>query len=339
MCGVLAALTLLPPAPAIAMPAPAPAAVAAADRVQALGAWVKEITDALGHSNEASMAYSRALQDFAGNGNEAQVRAGLPKIRAANARMRDALARSEVLLGRVRPFDKAKAGSSGPVLDRVLQEARSQVQALRQLVLDTEGLAAAMERGDRAAVALAAPKLARAGFVQLRGQAAMYRARQAIAPPERATHQMASVTIALYEAMSVAAESWYAARVERRPGAASEQRARLVRLADDLEQEVRIGRSNLARDVTAFAAAGSNHQEDRSTRALSAAMESIGRVVGEAFTIGDEIVRTSRSGANVTDDALAAQAHPQLVAELSILEQRYVALMAQAAAAMARPGG
>jgi hypothetical protein len=323
---------------AVGQPARPPSPAAVSESLQGFGAWVQQITDAMAPSNEAGMVYARKLQELTKGSDPAQLVARLPEVRAAISELRQALIRSDTLLARIPDLENPLPGISAEHGKLILGGARSQITALRQQAVDAEELVAALERGDQAAVQKAAPKLVRAGFVHLRGQATMYRARREILPANRSPHYMASVTVSLYEAMSIAAESWYAARIEGRKTAAAEQGAQFTALALQLENEVRTGRAILAKEMTGVAAVKRNFTDPKTVELLVAA-EGMGASVGEAFVIGDDLVTWLRSSAGTTQEALQTQNVPALIFDLGVIEQRYVAVSAKMAKTLAQPAG
>ncbi|HEY0084622.1 MAG TPA: hypothetical protein VGB65_01805 [Allosphingosinicella sp.] len=328
----LLALGASMPAVAAAQGAPPRTAEEAVDRLQALGQWMQRITDALAPSNEAGVAFFQAVQGST-SGDPAQALAKLPELRAATAKWREALAVSEARLSRIQPLEQGATPVPAAQVNQVLTDARELVSAMQQLAADTDQLTLALERGDVAAVRELAPKLVRGGFLQIRQQVTIYRGRQAMLPPTRSAHQMAAVTIRMYEAMSVAAESWFAASAGQQRGAAATQRANFLEIAGLLEKEVAFGRRNLAREKATFASL-KTQVKDGGSRALIAAAEPMAKLSADAFLIGDELVAWLRSRADTSQDVLAKQQHPELFAELVQFEQRYVSVMAQAAAAM-----
>lgn len=318
--------------------APATAAEAA-DRLQAFGQWAKQIADAVAPSNAAAVVFVAKVKQLLANPTPEQRGENARTIRAAAAEMRQTLGRSEAALAQVQPFRGSLSGMAPEDAGRILTEARSQVSGLRHYVEDVEVLAAAVERGDAAAARTAGLKVIRSGFALLRSQVVIFRGRQALFPPDRSGHQIASVSICLYEAMGAAAENWFAARLDNRPEqAASEQRARFLALAETLEAEVRRGRANAAREFGEIARARKTLKDARSI-ALADTLGRVAPLVEAAFSVGDEIVSLLRARAGTSGAELAAQPYSQTVADLSALEQRFIATTSQATALMARMGG
>ncbi|HEX9954844.1 MAG TPA: hypothetical protein VGB48_06480 [Allosphingosinicella sp.] len=333
--GAAVALSLLLPGTALAQPASPPAtAEAATEQFRAIGAWAQQITDALRPLNQAGPGFAAAIQKFSASKSPEEARTGVPEVRAANQVMRDALKQSDAALSVIEPL---KEGLTRIDVNRVLTDARAQVAAMRELTDDTEAFVSAIERDDQATVVKTAPKLARAGMLMIRGQASTYRARQAMFPPSQSVHQMAGVTIRLYEAMSVGTESWFAARILKQPDAASVQRANLLSLADALQAELRNGRNNLRREKGELAAF-SARPATRGETALVSAVTPMTGFIEEAFGLGDRLLAAMRMHANTSQQSLADETFPKLLAELTVLEQDYAALMARASASAANSG-
>ncbi|HEY7811176.1 MAG TPA: hypothetical protein VIA98_12445 [Allosphingosinicella sp.] len=336
---ILAALLVMGmSAPLFAAAADAPQSSAAemTDRLRAIGQWMQRVTDAMAGSNEAALAFFRAVEEFS-SGDAAKAREKIPALRAAADNWSEALAASETRLDRIEPLGEGAGQIPAAQFNRVLTDARALVAEMRRQAADTQRLADAFDRGDEKTVREIAPMLIRGGFLQLRQQVTIYRARQAIFSPSQSNHQMASVTIGMYQAMSVAAESWFAAAILKQNGAAAAQGAQFEELADQLEHEVQTGRRNLEREKATLASARASAR-NAPTRELADAVEPMAKLVGNAFTIGEDLVGWLRSRAQTSQASLAEQRQPQLLSELSAFEQRYVTLVAAAAATLGQAG-
>jgi hypothetical protein len=194
-----------------------------------------------------------------------------------------------------------------------------------------------MERGDAAAIRVAAPKLVRSGFLIIDNQVTLFRGRQAMMPPSRSTYQATGITIALYRTMSASANAWYEARVEGRPAeAAAGQRTRLLALAAEIDTLTRTGRAHLAAEMVELDADMRSHGGSAPARQLLERARNVMSKGEKFFAVGDELAAWARAHADTPGGVLAGQAQPELFLDLTAFEQRLAAVTAEIAAEMAR---
>jgi hypothetical protein len=326
-------------APAAAAPAPTPAA-AAANQIQAFGAWMQRITEAMAPMNEASARFGAAMKElFAEGGDPSRLQERASAMRAAVAEVRQAILRSRGELEAIPSFEGGLPGMGGVDPNRLLTDARTQTDRMLAYMADADALAAAAERRDAEGVQAAAAKVIRGSFLLIDSQLIVFRGRQALFPPDRSAHQLITVTIQLYGAMAVSADAWYKARVERNPEeAASTEREAFVALAGELEAALGQGRANLAREKAGLAADKPRALRDPGLAGLVAATEKVLAIEIRSFAIGDELLAWLRAHADASPAALQAQRAPDFILELSQFERRLLGNVAESAAALSEGG-
>ena len=326
----------------VAFPASAapPSATAQADQqFRAFGAWMERVAAAMVPMNEAGARFGADMQKMPPPADDPAERARqIAQIRAMIADVRRSVEESRSRLAEIPSFEGEVPGVRNANINRLLAEARGQVDRMYAYMDDTEAFAAAAARGDPAASQQAGKKLIRGGFLLIDSQAILYRGRQSLFPPDRSAHQLVGVGVQLYRSMQVAAEAWYQARIEGvAEGAALTQRTRFLELADELESILREGRANLARERNLFASQKPAAARDPSLARILARVEGASKSYVETFALGDEIVAWLRARAGTPGSVLVAQDGPELILARSAFEQRLVASGAAAAAVIAEP--
>lgn len=323
-------------APAWAAP---PSPRAAAEQMQAFGAWMQRIQEAMIPMNEAASRFGAAMSRLPSRASEpGGSPAEVAAIRSSVADVRQAILRTQSQLAQIPPFQQKQVGSN-PDVNRLLVEAKGQASRMLAYMDDAEALVAAAERRDDQAVQAAAIKVVRGGFLLLDSQVILYRGRQALFPSSRSAHQLVEVAIQLYRAMSAAGNSWFESQQEGGAEAAAlGQRRQFLALADELETALRKGRANLARESVEIAAARPRSSGDPSMARIHAAAVAMVAIEKDQFAIGDELAAWLRARAETPGSVLKAQPGPDFILELAAFEQRLLDNMQKAAAALANPG-
>jgi hypothetical protein len=326
--------------PAAAAPPPPRSPAAAANQMQAVGAWMQRIAQAMAPMNDASARFGAAMKElFAQGGDPSRLRERASAMRSAVAEARQAILNSQAELARVPRFEGGLPGLGHVDPNRLLIDARAQADRTLAYLDDADALAAAAERSDVKAVQAAAAKVMRGGFLLIDSQLILFRGRQSLFPPDRSVHQLLAITIQLYRAMGVSADAWYKARLEAKPEqAASTQREAFLALADELEASLRQGRANLARESARLAADKPRAMREPSLARIVTATENVLAIEGRSFTIGDELLAWLRAHADASAATLQAQAGPDFILELSVFEQRLLGNAADSAAVLSEGG-
>ncbi|HEX6377245.1 MAG TPA: hypothetical protein VFZ91_16160 [Allosphingosinicella sp.] len=314
-----------------AMPAASQPPAAATPQVEESLAFVAR----LGEAVNVQVAGMKKLLDakplFESMTTPARVKAAAPKVRALMAEARRSVQQSDAMLAAIVPPPGLRLGSLSPA--SMIAEVRSQNAKSVALLGDYDAFLVAAERGDRAAVLKAAPRLMEGSFLLVDGNATIYRNRQAAIPSDQSVHQALGIGVQLYRAESAAGRAWLAAKFGGRPDAAASslgsQLAEVAREARALSAE---GRTNLARELSEL---------DRNTAGLgfqgeeAATLARIRQALADKaklFAIGDELAGLAEAGARVGGAALAAQPSPQLLGQLAALELRFHGTLAEQAA-------
>lgn len=288
--------------------------------------------------NEAAARFAAKMQEMPPPDRDPAVRAlQVATIRTMIADVRGAVEESRSRLAQVPRFEGQIPGMAHMDVNQLLVEVKTQTDRMLAYMEEVEAFAAAVAKGDHTATRSAARKLIRGGFLLLDSQVILYRARQALFPPDRSAYQLVAVTVQLYRTMSVAADAWFRASVEGdAKGAAQMQRTRFLEFAGELESVLRQGRTNLARELALFKSEKERAARNPDMLRVLARAEGMSQTYVTSFALGDELAAWLREKAEIPGSALAAQHQPQLVLELGALEQRLLATGAQAAATLAK---
>jgi hypothetical protein len=261
----------------------------------------------------------------------AGARVAAPRIRLLMDEARATVRRADTMTARIVPPPGLRLGTLEPAA--MLAEVRSQNAKTLALLADFDAFLAAAERGDRSAMAKAAPGLMEGSFLLIDGNAAMYRNRQAAIPPTQSVHQALEIGVQLYRAMSASGRAWLAARTGRGPDAAAATlRTQLAQVSSRARAASREGRANLARELgeldRRIAHAGLRGDEAAAVARIRQALAGKEKL----FQVGDEVAATAAAAGQITGAGLVAQPSPQLLGRLGPLEVRFQGALAEQAA-------
>lgn len=323
--------------------APAPGATtspnAEADsRFRAFGAWMQSLIAAMAPMNEAAARLGGHMQQLPPPASDRNERAQqVARIRTLIAEVQRATQESQAQLARIPRFEGDIPGVQNRDINNLLTEAKGQTGRMLDYLNDIEAFAAAVVGANPSATQQAARKIIRGGFLLVDNQAILTRGRQSLFPRERSAHQLVGVGLQLYRAMSAAGGAWYRARIEGDPqGGAELQRTRFLELAGELEAGLREGRANLERERAMFASQRALAAKDPDLARILARVEAVTKSYVDTFALGDELAAWLRARAGTSASALAAQAGPDFILELSAFEQRLQRSGAEAAASIAQ---
>jgi hypothetical protein len=261
----------------------------------------------------------------------AAVRAAAPKARAVMEEARRTIRQVDEMLGRIVPPPGLMIGSLKP--EAMIGEVREQNARAVALLGDYDAFLLAAERGDRAALVKAAPRLLEGAFLLVDGNISQFRNRQAAFPRDQSVHQALGIGVQLYRAMSISGRGWIAAKFGNRSEAvAASLRADLQSVAREARAASIAGRANLARELAEI---------DRKTSGLGFKGEEAAMIARfrralagkeKVFAVGDDLAALAEAGSRVTGAALAGQPTPQLMGQLGPLELRFQTVFAEQAA-------
>jgi hypothetical protein len=260
----------------------------------------------------------------------AGARAAAPQVRLLMAEARATVQRADAMTARIVPPPGLRLGTLDPAT--MLAEVRSQNAKTLALFDDFDAFLAAAERGDRAAVTRAAPRLMEGSFLLIDGNAAMYRNRQAAIPSTHSVHQALEIGVQLYRAMSASGRAWLAAKTGGASDAAATLRTQLAQVSSRARAASSEGRANLARELDELdrRIAASALQGDEAAAVGRIRQALAGK--DKLFAVGDELAATATAASQVTGAGLAAQPSPQLLGRFSPLEVRFQSALAEQAA-------
>jgi hypothetical protein len=318
-----------------APPEPVPPEVVG--QFDAFTTWVQRIISALTPANAAVAALMEQMKStMPAGGDAAQARKAGARLGPLIAEARQRVLRARDELAALPPF-RFDLQSYHPPLDpnRLLEDSRTQANALLKQLDNCQLAADALASGDAQALKEAAVRLIRGGVILMRGQALIFRNRQAAFPPSRSAHQLAGISVDLYEAMGAVSEAWARARVDREPGpAAADLRARLSEIAVQVEALTRAGRENLARERAEFAAEARESAHDAQVQRLLRRVELLAAYEEKMLATGDELAKWARDHQAIDGATLDRQGELELL-ELAAIERKMVAFGQTNAAALA----
>ncbi|MEA3062578.1 MAG: hypothetical protein QOJ94_2359 [Sphingomonadales bacterium] len=299
--------------------------------------WVQRIVSALSPANAAVAALMDQMKSTMPVGNDpAQARAAAARLSPLIAEARQKVLRARDELAAIPTF-RFDLPSYHPPLEpqRLLDDSRAQASDLLSQLDNYQLVADALARGDSQALKEAAVRLIRGGVLIMRGQALIFRNRQAAFPPSRSPHQVSGISAELYETMGAVSEAWVRARVDGEPGpAAAALRARLSQIAVQVEALTRAGRQNLAHEQAELAADARESAQDPQAQRLLRRVELVAAYEEKMLAMGDELAAWARQHQAIDGAALEREGQSDLF-QLAAIERRMVALTQANAAALA----
>jgi hypothetical protein len=260
----------------------------------------------------------------------AGAKAAAPRLRLLMDEARATVRRADAMTGAIVPPPGLRLGTLDPAA--MLGEVRSHNAKTLALLADFDAFLAAAERGDRAAMGRAAPRLMEGSLLLIDGNASMYRNRQAAIPSTQSVHQALEIGVQLYRAMSASGRAWIAAKTGGADSAAASLRAQLAQVSIRAGTASREGRANLARELAdldrRIAGAGLRGHEAAAVGRIREALAGKEKL----FEVGDEVAAAAVAGGRITGAGLAAQPSPQLLGRLAPLELRFQTVLAAQAA-------
>lgn len=303
----------------------------------ALGAWMRQLNDALAISNQAVAGFAARAREVTPDLQDPnRVKAAAARLKVMLGEVREEVKRSQAALDAIPPYDSALARSAGLDIGKMLVDAREQEGNMLAYVEDFEALAAGAERGDAAVIRAAGPKLLQGSLLLIDNTIVVLRGRQAAFPSNRSSHQVIGVSLQLYKAMGLGLRTWLRAHLgDEADAAAAEQNRQLKTLALELGTITEAGRDNMRRELAEIDRLKAQNGRDSSfVRAMDRTRELLLREE-LIYAVGDELAASLNGASTVTGDALRRQDAPEMVRQLSPLEQRLVGIAAETARLMA----
>jgi hypothetical protein len=308
------------------------------------GAQLEEALEFVGQLGEVTRIQVEAMKKLLDSkplldrmATPAGARAAAPRIRLLMSEARGVMERADAMTAGLAPPAGLRLSGLDPAT--MIAEARSQNKKGLALLADFDSFLVAAEKGDRAALTRAAPRLMEGSFLLIDGNAAIYRNRKAAIPSNQSVHQALEIGIQLYRAMSASGRAWLAARTGAPAGAADTLRLQLGEIAGRTRAATAEGRANLARELGELdrRIAGSRLSGNEAAMAARFREALAGRE--KLFALGDELAAGAAAAAGqVTGAGLAAQPSPQLMGLFAPLELRFQGTVAeQTAVATGKP--
>jgi hypothetical protein len=302
-----------------------------------VGGWVERINEAIAPANAAIVVAQPKLEAiWASVHDQASSRAAAAQARDLLRVQRSQIVGAQSALAAVPSAPPEGAHLPGIDVTMVLRDAQTLVAQLLAYNDTMIKLCDAIESGDADAVRAATPAVVRGGLLIVEGQATVYRGRERLMPADEPAHQMIGVTVALYDAMSVAMRASFRATLDHQPEqAAADERRGLSDLADRLGVDMRVGRRNLVRVRNELLGGPLAHMPGGDAARIIAKVRMLADGEEKIFAVGDELEAWTRTEGQQNEVVRKPLGQSEMLHRLYEMEQRLISIQNEAAAVLA----
>jgi hypothetical protein len=314
--------------------------VAQAERyMDEIAAWLAQVNAAIGVGNQSFETLASGMQALGPElGNPERFAEAATRIRALTAETRQKLRQADSMLVAIAPLSPATIRLARFDLNQVRADARAQTGRSLAVLDRIDEVADALQSGDPMQVRAAVPKLFEANSVLIDNQRLMLDSRSAMLPQTNSTRQALALFSLVYRLTSTADKAWVRSRIEHEPDKGEAMLlAELRSVAGETATLLTAGRSNLAREIREVDSELARNRNPRE-RALLERLKAVRVASQESFTVGDELRRLAETASLDPKTALVGENEAAIIAPLTAIEQRFMAINTAKVAAIQRAG-